>query len=403
MNWTIGAQVSTTHSAVEALTVEAVLETVKRVGASLPIDIIVTGSRELPEIFEILTRPDRPVGPVYLWYNVLSDIANMEGSELVVDFRGERSRGWGGWSEAKAEVAETFRFVCPNNPAPRRKTLDRLGELLMRYAFTGVFLDKIRFPSPANGLEEVASCFCEHCRAAAARSGLDLDKVAHLLERRAIAAVASEAGGKRDWLALVTDGTPLLSRFLRFRMDSITGLVAEAHSLATALGRKVAFDLFSPGLAPLVGQDYPALARFADWIKPMTYRIAEGPAGLRLEIPSLARGVSRMFGVDESQISAWAQKNVAGFEPGTLQETRERAVPLPLIAAEIRAAVQLVSPVPVYFGLELVRHPGVVDITPKLVRDMVRTARTANPAGTFLSWDLMHAPMESVLALAAEI
>ena len=98
-----------------------------------------------------------------------------------------------------------------------------------------------------------------------------------------------------DWLSLFTDSASLLLRFLRFRMDSITGLVAEAHALASGLNRRVGFDLFSPRLAPLVGQDYRALARFADWIKPMTYRVAEGPAGLRLEIPALAEGVSQMM------------------------------------------------------------------------------------------------------------
>ena len=45
----------------------------------------------------------------------------MEDSDLVVNWRGERSRGWGGWAEKGGEVEETFRFVCPNNPAVREK------------------------------------------------------------------------------------------------------------------------------------------------------------------------------------------------------------------------------------------------------------------------------------------
>jgi hypothetical protein len=36
-------------------------------------------------------------------------------------------------------VEETFRFVCPNNPAVREKTVRRLHELLARYDFAGVF------------------------------------------------------------------------------------------------------------------------------------------------------------------------------------------------------------------------------------------------------------------------
>jgi hypothetical protein len=86
----------------------------------------------------------------------------------------------------KARVNETFRFVCPNNPASRRKTIRRLRELLGRYSVAGVFLDKIRFPSPANGLDEVFSCFCDHCRRAAKAVDLDLDAVIKVLEDLAI-------------------------------------------------------------------------------------------------------------------------------------------------------------------------------------------------------------------------
>lgn len=402
-NWVIGAQVSTTHSPLESLPVARVLKTVEQVSAVVKIDILVVGARESPEIFQSLSGPGRPVDQVFLWYNLLSDIDGMEDSDLVVNWRGERSTGWGGWNEKESEVAESFRFVCPNNPAARTKTLRRLHYLLSSYPFTGVFLDKIRFPSPANGLDEVLSCFCEHCSASAKVTGLDLDAVARLFEDRAFAVDLILTDNAADWLSRLTDGSPLVSRFLRFRMDSITGLVAEAHGLASGLSRRVSFDLFSPGLAPLVGQDYRALARFADWIKPMTYRIAEGPAGLRLEIPALAEGISRMFGLGESKISGWAARHIPGFDINTLEETRRQAVPVSVISAEIEAAVQLADPVPVYFGLELVRHAGVVDITPQLVRDMIQAGRTAGPAGTFISWDLMHAPMDSIRALAAEL
>ena len=56
---------------------------------------------------------------------------------------------------------------------------------------------------------------------------------------------------------------------------------------------------------------------------------------------------------------------------------------------------------PVYFGLELVRHPGVIDITPALVEAMVRAGRAVDAAGLVISWDLMHAPMDGIAALAA--
>ena len=74
-------------------------------------------------------------------------------------------------------------------------------------------------------------------------------------------------------------------------------------------------------------------------------------------------------------------------------ETRESAVPPPFIQAEIDVAVRAMAPVPVYFGLELVSQPGVIDVKPALFVDMVKAGRAANAAGLIISWDLMHAPM----------
>jgi hypothetical protein len=90
----------------------------------------------------------------------------------------------------------------------RTKTLDRLRELLERYDFTGVFLDKIRYPSPANGLEEAASCFCEYCYAKAGKRGLNLDEVAVHLGSGAVPIDGTKTVGASDWLALITRTDP---------------------------------------------------------------------------------------------------------------------------------------------------------------------------------------------------
>ena len=114
----------------------------------------------------------------------------------------------------------------------------------------------------------------------------------------------------------------------------------------------------------------------------MTYRVALGPAGLRLEIPALVDGVARMFGLDETEIADWAgaprRRASTARHSGRPASRRCRCRSS---TAEIAAAVREMAPVPVYFGLELVRHPGVIDITPALVEDMVRAGRAANAAG----------------------
>ncbi len=402
--WKIGAQLSTSHSSPDTLDPSQMLETVQRVREMIDLDLLVVGFREAPAVFRQFCGPSRPIDDVFLWYSVLSDIQGMEETDLVVNWRGQRSRGWGGWAEKDAEVEETFRFACPNNPAVREKTLRHLRELMSRYAFAGVFLDKIRFPSPANGIDEALSCFCAHCRREASAVDLDLDAVIELLADRAIELDARAAEGDHGdsgfWLDALASANPLLSRFLRFRADSVTNLVASIADKVGTEGRSVSLDLFSPALAPLVGQDYRRLSQHCAWAKPMTYRAALGPASLRLEIPALIDGVARLFAVGEAPILDWCARHLPGFERDTLTQTRDAAVPLPFIKAEIAAAVEAMRPVPVYFGLELVSQPGVVDIKPAHVRDMVSAGLAANAAGLVISWDLMHAPMDGVVALA---
>ena len=402
-SWKIGAQLSTSHSSAAALDPPRMRQVVEQVLEAIDLDCLIVGFRELAEAFPLFCGPRRPVSDVFLWFGALSDYEGMDDSDLVVNWKGERSRGWGGWAEKGAEVEETFRFACPNNPAVRLKALRRLSELMGRYAFTGVFLDKIRFPSPANGIDELLSCFCDHCRRKARAEDLDLDAVVRILADRAIEAPsrAGEGGvGTRSWLEAIASANPLLERFMKFRCDSVTGLVAELAGEARRLGRTVSLDLFSPSLAPLVGQDYRGLSRHCSWAKPMTYRSALGPAGLRLEIPALFEGVERLFGLDERRALDWCARHIPAFDRDLLERTRESAVPLPFIEAEIGAAVRAMHPVPIAFGLELVSQPGVIDIEPADVRAMVGAGRAANAAGLVISWDLMHAPMDGVEALA---
>ena len=72
-----------------------------------------------------------------------------------------------------------------------------------------------------------------------------------------------------------------------------------------------------------------------------------------------------------------------------------------MIKAEIEAAIRAMQPVPIYFGTELIDRPGVVDVAPALVRDIVSAGRAADARALIISWDLIHAPMDGIPALAA--
>ena len=162
------------------------------------------------------------------------------------------------------------------------------------------------------------------------------------------------------------------------------------------MGLKVSLDLFSPCLAPLVGQDYRLLKHPLRLGEADDISVGAGTGGiLWLEIPALIEGVANRFDLEEGRVVEWSARR-GDFDRNMLQETRDRAVPIPFIQAEIDAAVRAFSPVPVYFGLELVRQPGVIDIDPVHVVEMVKAGRAANAAGLVISWDLMHAPPDCI-------
>jgi hypothetical protein len=360
----------------------------------------VVGWKERPELFRTLTSRESRLSPeVFLWYPLLSDYPGFDSSHLVVNSKFMRSKGWSGYEGTG--IAETFKQACPNNPHAVSTSLARLEECMTAYPFDGAFLDKIRFPSIANGLQDVFSCFCPFCAEKAAASGLDLDEVRSVLESRvaskaALSPVKIPRGAK--WLEQLTAGQPLLQRFIQFRADSITALVAAVSQRMRTMGKKVSLDVFSPILAPLVGQDFSALARHADWIKPMIYRFGRGPSSLRTELPSLLRELGKYLGYSEAAAMSWAAAQAEGLEGKTVEQIEE-IVPLSLVRAETGRALSLFCGAPLYLGLESVSIPGLMEVGPRHVEEMLEIGSQAGVQGFVLSWDLLHTPIENVRSL----
>lgn len=398
--FTIVAQLSSVHSSDEDLSPRRVAAYVDRITSEAPLDILVVGWQERPELYQALTSPaSRPVPEVFLWYPLLSDYPGFDPSHLVVDSSFTRSRGWSGYEGTG--IAESFKQACPNNPDAVSTSLAYLEQCIAEYPFDGVFLDKIRFPSAANGLRDVFSCFCPYCTEKAAKAGLDLNEVRAALEGRTggdATARAVKIPGGAKWLEEIVAGRPLLQQFLRFRADSITDLVAEASQRIRKAGKKVSLDVFSPVLAPLVGQDFAALAPQASWIKPMIYRFGRGPSALRTEIPSLVRELGAYLGYSEVATMDWAATRVCGLEGQTVAQVEDIA-PLSLIRCETIEALSLFGGTPMYLGLETVSIKGMMEVTPANVEEVLAIGVEAGVQGFALSWDLLHTPVENVRPL----
>jgi hypothetical protein len=286
-----------------------------------------------------------------------------------------------------------FSFICPNQPAARESILRHLDQALAGDYFQGVFLDRIRFPSPADDLSRHLGCFCKACQKTAAQVGLDLPKIQQELACL-IATPAGKIAALSPLLATSSESTPLpaLEQFLEFRRHSITALVGAAADLARSREMQVGLDCFSPTLTRMVGQDLRALAQHGDWIKVMTYARAYGPASLPFEILGLIEDLMRGT---ENEIEALNHlQAVTGWPlPTRRAEIRRGKLPAQILTEELQRG-RAAQPPQLFAGIELVEMPGIAELNSGQIAEDARAVRAAAPDGIVFSWDLQWMSLE---------
>lgn len=333
---------------------------------------------------------------LYLWLPVLADA----GFEAADDELVETAWGSGGDAASGAwthlgTAGETFRFACPLAPGQLRRVTARCRDELPDY--DGVFLDRIRYPSPANGLESLFTCFCPRCLERAPELAR---RRGDILDLRRRFAAATDADLER-WgtLRAALEEFPL-AEFFAARSRILAGAVAGLVRLAHEMGKKAALDLFSPCLAAPVGQDYCLLGDGADWIKPMIYCHARGPAGLPLELACLARGLMAWGRFSEPAVMAFVARSFALPAVPPSVDGMERAGIAEAFAAGEFAAAAGDAACPVYPGFECVRHP---DFDLNMDADGVRRylAAFSGAAAVVPAWNLLYTPDDFLGIVAA--
>ena len=290
-----------------------------------------------------------------------------------------------------------FTFLCPNRPEVRESVLQHLSAAVALGTYRGVFLDRIRFPSPAGEPARQLGCFCGACRQASRQAGLDLTRVRHDL----LLLFATREGRRAATRTLLSGPNGEAARgpnrslelLMQFRLESITAIVKEAAYLAIAAGQAVGLDCYSPTLARMVGQDLAALARYCDWIKVMIYARSYAPASLPFEVTRLADCL--MGSGDESEPSAMAAvaQGTGWPLPSLREDLRHGGLAPSILTEELRRgrashARQLLA------GIELVEIPGVSELNRAQIRTDSEAVLAGSPDGIVLSWDLVHMPAD---------
>ncbi len=285
-----------------------------------------------------------------------------------------------------------FTFVCPNRPAVREAALDHVREVLADSRYQGIFLDRMRFPSPAHDPHHSLACFCEHCQRTAAQSSLDLRHV-----RQSIRAMLATPSGLRDFIYTMLSSESIADEtvraFLDFRYQTISTFIHEVAALAHRMGKAVGLDCFSPSLARLVGQNIGALDGCAEWTKLMSYGHTLGPAGIPFELLALADWLVEKRGVKEAEALSWLSDGTGLPLPDTRELLQARGVSPKALTIELRrgreAGIRTLLA-----GIELVEIQGVAELNEPQISADLMALRAAGADGLVLSWDLWDIPLE---------
>ncbi len=178
-------------------------------------------------------------------------------------------------------------WLCPSDPANRKLEADSMLEIVGKYPVAGIHFDYIRYPN-------ASACFCRRCR------------------KRFEAACKLEVKG---WPGDVRSGK-LKDKYLQFRRDNITALVAEVAGRARKVKPTVLISAAVvwnwPSARDRIGQDWRLWIEkgYLDFVCPMQYTTSAAEFERRTKATSgwvggrvpLAPGIGATLGLTGDEV-----------------------------------------------------------------------------------------------------
>ena len=339
----------------------------------------------------------------YLWYSILADISGfkVEQEQAVETFDGLRGYGKNSCWDKLGEGEEDFLFLCPNDEEHIRRIFDQYQNKIKESGFDGVFLDRIRFPSPSNGVELLCYSFCKSCLNKFYNNyGEDLESYRNQAKTVFKNFKTIDVNYLQTCQSLsdviIRDS---LKKFYDFRKQNIYQVLKMFADKAKQMGKLVGVDLFAPSLAPLVSQDYQLLAKTCDWIKPMIYCHTSSPAGLPLELYCFIRAILDINPtLDEGQLIREISRIIGVGLPTQINDLLKNGVSESIIYIEMQKIKEFNLPekVDIYVGLEAVQIPKVCNIDRSILKKYLELFIKTDTKGIILSWNLLKIPDENL-------
>ncbi len=358
----------------------------------LPITMVLLGWNLPDSLLNVCADEcDQRQVPLYRWQPLLtSDGEFMPKPEwCTVGLNDEPVQGFEGLPE--------FTFACPNNPDVQEAVCNRTREVIQDSSYDGIFLDRIRYPSPFASPEQQLACFCMHCREKAAEEGLDLELVRSsitnlLSDRKGIVYFVHVLFGFNEEASANPD-CQVLASFLAFRLRSVSRLIKKVAGDVHDRGLNVGLDCFSPVLTMAVGQDLTELGGCSEWIKIMSYAHTFGVAGLPFELINCIDWLLHQKGYSEAEALQLLSKAARFPFPSSRKQIRETGFSPEVLALETKRALQagITNCLP---GIELVDEADLTSLNPTQITADLHAFKDAGAGGLVLSWDLWYIPEE---------
>jgi len=340
---------------------------------------------------------------IYLWFTVLADIQDYEirKEELVTNYKNKQGYGQIGRWDKLGIGDEKFLFICPNNEYVMDNISYVLKNLLNRLDFDGVFFDRIRYPSCVNGFESFFTCFCDSCKEKFYNSyGFSLDSYRKTiddfldnLKQITVKELNGWNGLESLWDFVVS------SKFIEFKNMNIYTTVKRFSDYVKSKNKKVGLDLYSISLAQFVSQDYKLLSKCCDWIKPMIYCHALGPAGIPLEISCLIRALRILCPkLSENVIINFFNKIFDNKLPENENKILKKGILEEFVSIELAKIkkLKLSKEVQIYPGVETVKIPQFSTYIDKKILEKYLSQIKQEVTGFIASWNLLYIPDDNL-------
>ncbi|TVR55545.1 MAG: hypothetical protein EA426_15190 [Spirochaetaceae bacterium] len=193
-----------------------------------------------------------------------------------------------------------FNSASPCAQEVREVSLENYRRMAESDGVTGILIDGCRFASPASGSEAFLTDFSPHAERRAEELGFDFTSMRRdlghawsVLQRAFSPPAGRPTAASGVPIARVVEAIgeyPGVLEWLRFRRTCVSEQFRAIAEIVHGAGMQCGAYVFSPSIAPLVGQNYAELAGIMDVVSPMVYRIypkAPGIAALNHEVAAM--------------------------------------------------------------------------------------------------------------------